>query len=337
MSGDGGVLVVCSRGGTASESTYRAVRVADGRELHRYDVKTSCRGLAIDAKGERYAVFEVGGWQLVDTRRGRRAQPFSAPKPELLTNLPLLGDEHDPLLVTWDDTAVTGTELGMDTSSVDSPPVLIDGGNKTLAHLGKRGESVGLLDTSEDLTGATGRLKILAEAKRDLATAPNPSQKLIVNAAETLVADRTARNKVMIRELPSLRRTTELTTAPPPPRRTGNPTGWSSCSSPTTSSSRSPAGGSSTGTPATADAFPSPSTSVPWDSRRTSNRSSSWTRTPSRTMCRSWSTVVRRCMPSTCERAGRPRRSACTSAMTSSTPYSTGADATRRRRPGLTW
>ncbi|MEU2513454.1 nSTAND1 domain-containing NTPase [Streptomyces syringium] len=223
LSGDGGVLVVCRRGGTVSESTYRAVRVADGRELHRYDVKSSCRGPAIDARGERYAVFEVGGWQLVDTRRGRKVRPFSAPKPPLLTNLPLLGSERDPVLVTWDDTAVTGTELGMDSSSIDSPPVLIDGGRKMLAHLGRRGESVGLLDTSEGLTDATGRLRILAEAKRDLSTAPTPSEKLIVNAAETLVADRTGRNEVMIRELPSLRRATELTTAPPPPTKDGGP------------------------------------------------------------------------------------------------------------------
>ncbi|MFV0131176.1 trypsin-like peptidase domain-containing protein [Streptomyces sp. HMX112] len=223
LSADGSALAVCLRGPTVSTPVYRLIRVADGRELHRYSARASCHGMAISATGQQYAVFELGGWHLVDTRPGRKVTPFFGPSTVLLSDLPLLGDPRAPTMVAWDDTAVTGHVLDLDYSTVDSPPVLLHGGDRMLAHLGKRGERLVVVDTSESLSDRTGRLRILASAKRDMTTAPDPSRELRVNRGETLVADLIDRNRVVIRELPSLRRVAEVTTAMPPLDASGGP------------------------------------------------------------------------------------------------------------------
>lgn len=216
MSGDGSTLAVCVPGSTASQSVYRLIRVADGRELHRYSVESGCNGIAISATGEQYGVFQAGGWHLVDSRPGHRVKPFFAPRPGLLSDLPLVGDARAPTLVVRDETSVTGHALDFDSGSVDSAPVLLDGGTSMLAHFGERGEQLVVIDMREEAGSEPGPLRILASAERNPATAPDPSRDLVVNRPETLVADLVDRDKVMVRELPSLRRVREITTAMPP-------------------------------------------------------------------------------------------------------------------------
>ncbi|GGU46713.1 nSTAND1 domain-containing NTPase [Streptomyces lavendofoliae] len=224
LSGDGTTLAVCLRGSTASDSSYRLVRVADGRELHRYDVETSCNSIAIGVTGEQYAVRELGGWHLIDRRPGRGVKPFFGPRTTLMTDLPLIGDPRAPTMAAWDETAVTGYPLTLGRDEVASPPVLLARGTRMLAHLGERGERLAVVDSSESVDDdRTGGLRILASVKRDMATAPEKSRDLIVNRAETLVADLVARDRVAVRELPSLRLVAEVTTAMPPLDGEGEP------------------------------------------------------------------------------------------------------------------
>ncbi|GAA2494442.1 trypsin-like peptidase domain-containing protein [Streptomyces gobitricini] len=223
LSADGAALAVCARGATASESVYRLIRVADGRELHRYEAKAGCNDIAISATGEQYAVSELGGWHLVDSRPGQKVKPFFGPRTTLISDLPLIGDPRSPTMVTWDETSVTGHRIEVDYLTVDSAPVLLDGGDRMLAHLGSRGERLVVFDSSESPRDPTGRLRVLASAKRDMATAPEESRNLVVNRAETLVADLVGHDRVAIRELPSLRLVAEVTTVMPPVDGSGEP------------------------------------------------------------------------------------------------------------------
>ncbi|WP_344077664.1 trypsin-like peptidase domain-containing protein [Streptomyces crystallinus] len=216
LSGDGGVLVVCRAGATVSTPTYQAVRVADGRQIHRHTATAPCHGLAIDRTGERYAVFQSGGWYLVDTRPGREAKPFSGPRTVSLTNMRLLGRGSALTMAAREDTAITGWRLGMDTTHLTSTPVLLHSGDRMLAHLGKNGEQLVLIDSTATAWDAPGSPKVLTEVKRDPATAPQPPSDLKINRAETLLADLVGRTTVMIRDTATLREVAQISTAEPP-------------------------------------------------------------------------------------------------------------------------
>ncbi|MEU7489015.1 trypsin-like peptidase domain-containing protein [Streptomyces sp. NPDC042319] len=216
LSADGGVLVSCSdkRGTTA---TYRAVRVADGRELRRYTPKgfNSCFHIAVHKAGERFAYdrgSESGEWTVVDTRSDKEAEPRSGPHFSSsggARDIPLLDGPDGPLVVGWTKTEVSASTLKSG-DSVLLPPMLLDDGKRMLATLaGRRGDVLALMDT-------TGRHKPVAEAKRDV-TERSHWHRLAGNRSETLVADQVDRNRLEIREVPSLRRVAEITTLVPPP------------------------------------------------------------------------------------------------------------------------
>ncbi|GGP85933.1 nSTAND1 domain-containing NTPase [Streptomyces melanogenes] len=222
LSGDGGVLVVCRAGANVSTPTYQAVRVADGRQIHRYTAKSPCHGLAIDRTGEHYGVWD-GEWHLVDTRPGREAKQFSGPRISSLTNMRLLGREPALTMVAWEDTAVTGWRLGMDTTHLTSTPVLLHSGDRMLAHLGEEGEQLVLIDSTAKAWDAPGPPKVLTEVKRDLAASPQPPSDLKINRAETLLADLVGRTRVMIRDTSTLREVAQISTAQPPLDKEGKP------------------------------------------------------------------------------------------------------------------
>lgn len=223
LSGDGGVLVVCRRGANISNPTYEAVRVADGRQIHRHTADAPCHGLAIDRTGERYAVFQNGGWHLVDTRPGGEVKPFFGPDALLLTNMPLLGRTPALTMVTRESTSVTGWSVRPTSTNIEGTPILLDGGDKLLARLGKKGERLALMDSSEKAWDAPGPPKILAQVERDTAASPQPPSDPKANRAGSLVADLVGRTTVLIREIPSLRRVAQISTAEPPLGKEGEP------------------------------------------------------------------------------------------------------------------
>ncbi|MFF1481235.1 trypsin-like peptidase domain-containing protein [Streptomyces sp. NPDC058301] len=223
LSGDGGVLVVCRTGASVSTPTYQAIRVADGRQIHRYTADSPCHGLAIDRTGEQYAVWQGGGWHLVDTRPGREAKEFSGPRVVSLTNMPLLGRGPTLTMVAWEDSAVTGWRLGMDTTHLTSTPVLLHSGDRMLVHLGKKGEQLVLIDSTAKAWDVPGPPKILTEVERDPAASPQPPSDLKINRAETLLADLVGRTTVMIRDTSTLRRVAQISTAEPPLDKEGKP------------------------------------------------------------------------------------------------------------------
>lgn len=223
LSGDGGVLVVCRAGATISTPVYQAIRVADGRQIHSHAADSSCHGLAIDRTGTQYAVHQVGGWHLVDTRPGRETKPLLGPRVPSLTNMRLLGREPALTMVAWEDTAITGWSLGMDTTHISSTPVLLDSGDRMLAHVGKKGEQLVLLDTTEESFDGPGPPRRLAEVTRDPATSPQQPADVKVNRAQTLVADLVGRTTVMIRDTTTLREVARISTAEPPLDKDGEP------------------------------------------------------------------------------------------------------------------
>uniref|UniRef100_UPI002F9171EA nSTAND1 domain-containing NTPase n=1 Tax=Streptomyces sp. NBC_00060 TaxID=2975636 RepID=UPI002F9171EA len=227
LSGDGGVLVVCRAGATVSTPTYQAIRVADGRQIHSHTADSPCHGLAIDRTGTQYAVHQAGGWHLIDTRPGREMKPLLGPRVSSLTNMRLLGQEPAFTMVAWgeDDkaAAVTGWSLGMDTTDISSTPVLLGSGDRMLAHVGKKGEQLVLLDTTEESFDGPGPPRRLAEVTRDPATSPQPPGDVKVNRAQTLLADLVGRTTVMIRDTSTLREVARISTAEPPLDKDGKP------------------------------------------------------------------------------------------------------------------
>ncbi|MEV8596346.1 trypsin-like peptidase domain-containing protein [Streptomyces sp. NPDC052012] len=224
LSGDGRVLAVC-RGASGGEPVvYRAVRVADGRELvrHRPDSEFLCGHVAVDRTGSLIAVHHGGSrWTLLGTSEDATPKEMTGPFFGHATGLPLLGSRDTPVALVWDASAVVARPMHTDVFDVVGPPVLIDDGDRMLAHQGDHGERLTLADTRELTTG--GRLRVLRRVAREASKAPltGPPPRMQVNDSETLLADLVTGDKVVIRSLPSLRRVAEITIAPPPPAQPG--------------------------------------------------------------------------------------------------------------------
>ncbi|MEV0221699.1 trypsin-like peptidase domain-containing protein [Streptomyces sp. NPDC050704] len=222
LSGDGGVLAVCGDGTDGGSSTYRAVRVADGRELTRYesDADTfSCHEITVDRKGDHFATSTGSGeWVFVDTRRrkGTARKTLGATTGEI-TGMPLLGDSRDAVLVSWDENVVVARPTSTDVFDVYGLPLPLGDGGKMVVHQGTRGEGLALVDSREAMTAPNGRLKTLARTGRGASVDPAlASEPMKVNPAETLLADLVGPNRIVIRALPSLRRVAEITISMPP-------------------------------------------------------------------------------------------------------------------------
>ncbi|MFD3609147.1 hypothetical protein ACFWXA_13905 [Streptomyces atroolivaceus] len=114
-------------------------------------------------------------------------------------------------LVLADRTTVVEARL-----SDQCSPRLIDGGKILLAHVRRwdepdSGETLALIDAaSGQITSSVKRPESLA------ALDPAAKNSLTVNDAGTLVADVVGRNKILIRQIPSLRKVAEITTLMPP-------------------------------------------------------------------------------------------------------------------------
>ncbi|MFD6988550.1 trypsin-like peptidase domain-containing protein [Streptomyces sp. NPDC059943] len=225
LSGDGTVLVVCRQKEQVTDDTkvYQALRVRDGRVLSSYTDKretSGCESIAVDEKGEHYAANEFDTWTIVDTRQGRRVQETKTRAPEKTVGR-LLKHGHQPLVLTLtEDNTLTALPLtpsdvdGMDI--VVNYPRLVDGGKTMVARV-KRWDKPEIDETLALVDASSGQ--ITAEVKRPdspLAPIPTAAESLAVNGADTLVADVVAGNKILIRQLPSLQKATEITTLAPP-------------------------------------------------------------------------------------------------------------------------
>ncbi|GLX02033.1 trypsin-like peptidase domain-containing protein [Microtetraspora sp. NBRC 16547] len=222
VSADGGVLVVC-RGRTTGggKATYRAARVADGRELTRYTPPgdySSCRHPAIDQTGEHIAINEGNGnWALLDARPGKHPQRFFGASSISYGDKvgPLLGNPGDPIVVHRSETGVTGWRMIAEDGAVAfSPPKLLDHGKTMVVRLGEHGDRLSVRETE-------GQERTLAEVRNDATTPPDAKQELAVNGSETLLADVADHNRITIRDLPDLRTVAEFTTRMPPMGKDG--------------------------------------------------------------------------------------------------------------------
>lgn len=225
VSGDGSVVIACREGSGSKtkEARFQAIRVADGRVLSDYGrgTESSCTDIAVDKTGQHFALkAATDEWDLVDTRRGGKAQRFSGPDLDYSTvtaRLPLLGTPREPAIVARDGKAVTGWALAKDDGSTAySPPQLLGDGSRMVVRVGEDGDSLRVMETE-------GEERTLAEVTSDAETPPDAKQELRVNRAETLVADVSDLNRITIRTLPSLRKVAEFTTAKPPTDKDGKP------------------------------------------------------------------------------------------------------------------
>jgi hypothetical protein len=219
VSGDGGVLVTCSDGGL--NSILRAVRVADGRELSRHTTNSLfCYHINVDQTGSRFATRqEADGWIVVTTRPGERrrsVRPALGPGTGDTAGTPLLGTTAAPVVLAWGQGAVTARPVTTQIVDFDSRPWLLDN-DTAVVHLGSRGEQLGLIDISDTVTRPDGGFEVVAKVDRGARSEPGTdSVTPSVNASRTLVADQVAPDKVVIRELPSLKEKTTITTRRPP-------------------------------------------------------------------------------------------------------------------------
>ncbi|MFB8038678.1 trypsin-like peptidase domain-containing protein [Streptomyces sp. NPDC056004] len=231
LSGDGSVLVVCNQMKKADETVgiYRALRVRDGRVLSSYTYtgpNKDCGSIAVNENGERFAANHGETWSIIDTRPDRRVLQAVAPSPSKVIG-PLLGDPRDLAVLTVADGDIALAALPLSPSDVDGSdivalsPRLIDGGKTLVAHVRQdeaaSGETLALVDaTSRKITSEVKRPRSPSELDRGI---ENP---LTVNDAGTLVADGVSRHKILIRQIPSLRKVAEITTLKPPVDKHGN-------------------------------------------------------------------------------------------------------------------
>lgn len=215
VSGDGSVVITCrleKKGpDDLGEARYQAIRVSDGRMLNTYKrgENASCWDIAVNERGTHFAVMgSTGEWTLVETRRGGAAKKFLGPtSTEEVKSLPLLGTSDRPVLVSRSSEAVTGWAMVHgDGKTTFSPPHLLDNGSSMVVRLGEQAEILRVMRTE-------GENQTLAEVRIKAAVPPSAKQELQVNDDETLVADVSDRNRVTVRELPSLRRVAQFTTA----------------------------------------------------------------------------------------------------------------------------
>ncbi|MFJ2853923.1 nSTAND1 domain-containing NTPase [Streptomyces rubiginosohelvolus] len=234
LSGDGGVLVFCRRveKGDDKVAVYRALRVKDGRPLKSYTHDTGynsdCGSIAVDEKGDRFTANHHETWTTVGTRRGSSVIQAEAPSPDLVIGR-LLGDAQHTVLpmVAYGDNHVTAQPLAprdVDGSGIVlGSPRLVDGGKSLLAHLvdydkPDKGETLALVDA------ASGRITTEVKwADRAAWNDQGLERNLQVNDAGTLVADVVDRDRIQIREIPSLRQVAEITPHEPPVDRSGSP------------------------------------------------------------------------------------------------------------------
>ncbi|WP_019901907.1 S1 family peptidase [Salinispora arenicola] len=225
VSGDGSVVVVCRQEKPDPESIgeahYQAIRVSDGQVLSRYRLGDGalCRDVAIDEKGERFAVNRLTDeWDLVDTAAGQEGTTrFLGPGYlEKTARLPLLGTAREPVVVTKSETRVTGWAMVEHSGTAYSPPKLLGDGSMMVVRAGRDGDRLLVMETE-------GQGRILTKVHIDAETPPDAQQELQVNRAETLVADVSDHNRITVRALPSLNKVAEFAAARPPVGRDGKP------------------------------------------------------------------------------------------------------------------
>lgn len=218
VSGDGSVVVSCGKGAD-DQIVYRAVRVADGRELRRYEpeLEYSCDRTVVDRAGDRFAYADSGGWTVVDTQQGGGVEQALGDSTGEVNGMPLLGDRHASSVVTWTQNAVLARPVITDVFDINGSPALLDKGDRMVVYEGKRGERLALVDSSELLSTQRERTAIVTRVDRGVTVDEGaPPEPLQVNSAETLLADLVAPNRIVVRALPSLRKVTEITTVVPP-------------------------------------------------------------------------------------------------------------------------
>ncbi|WP_432087402.1 nSTAND1 domain-containing NTPase [Streptomyces sp. bgisy095] len=226
VSSDGTTAVTCHPGETDAtppgKALYRAIRVADGRVLRTHrSGEALCAPVILDAAGDQFAVCEYNTWYVVDTHGTARPREFLAPSGmnrfDIAEGLPLLGSAKEPVVVAVNENSITGRRLASaGGKTAHGVPRLLGDGSTMLVRLGKKGESLGVVETEGDN-------RVLAEAAVGAGEPPAENQLIAVDGAETLMADAADGNRVTVRRLPSLERLADVTTAAPPVDDEGKP------------------------------------------------------------------------------------------------------------------
>ncbi|MDQ8707952.1 WD40 repeat domain-containing protein [Streptomyces sp. LHD-70] len=225
VSGDGTVVITCHPGDIESSTNalYQTIRVADRRVLRNYRPdSTSCEPTVLDSKGDRFALTGGDPWEIVKAKGNDRPRKVIAPPgllpSDLAPELPLLGSEREPVLAIKDDISVSGqTLVSTDGATAYGVPRLLGDGSTMMVRLGENGDSLRVMETEGDN-------RDLAEVSVKAKTPPPKEQVIAINSAETLMADVSDKNRVTVRQLPSLRRVSEFKTAAEPPVVDWDPT-----------------------------------------------------------------------------------------------------------------
>ncbi|MGA5757685.1 hypothetical protein [Nonomuraea bangladeshensis] len=140
VSNDGRVLIAC-RTLKTRKIAYRAVLVADGRQLARYTSDSAtCSRFAVDATGEHFAVFSGTSAWIMKTRPDAQPQRFVGPAPSDRVLGLLLEDSRDPVMVLQSSSMVAAWRMFPDDMlMIHGLPMLLDHGRMMLARTSTRG------------------------------------------------------------------------------------------------------------------------------------------------------------------------------------------------------
>nr|WP_203685857.1 trypsin-like peptidase domain-containing protein [Streptomyces sp. SID14515] len=236
-SGDRSVVTACRDKGeefAGDGARYRSLRVSDGRELNHYDQTDGrCGNISVDTAGRRFAAHTGDGqWVIVDNQRDAKAVYYTGPVENV--SGPLLGAPGQPMVVTRSSFAVSGVSLNRNEDNSDdgssliaNHPVLLDG-DLLVARLGGlddgrlRESRLAVVDLGDD-ENVVAEVPLPSREVDRNSSAPFQAKVLAVNPQGTLTANVVDSGRIVIHELPSLKKLAQVTPFPPPIDERGVP------------------------------------------------------------------------------------------------------------------
>ncbi|MFJ7948889.1 trypsin-like peptidase domain-containing protein [Streptomyces sp. NPDC096354] len=225
LSGDGSTAVVCRKEG--KQSVVSRHRTSDGagigrpyreqEDAYRTDL---CTVAAVDATGRRVALRWSEEVRVVDLDRGEVISGVSLPETAAtqFTPAPFLSESHSRLYyVGWQGSMIALVNLTPGTRLPKAAQQRLTADGKRTITVLQDGSRTELRPADPKQSG-----QILAQASRAKPYwVPGETDLPVFDATGGLVADREARDTVVVRDTSTLRKVATVTTVPPPKTRPG--------------------------------------------------------------------------------------------------------------------
>ena len=209
VSADGRYAAICDdTKDVLYNAVYTSLRISDGVKLGRYTAKDdTCGPLAIDTAGRHLVYEDLRTAALVDLRQGKRLSTVEQPE-GASEYARIVTSGSKLLLIRRNDSGIFGTQLPKQSPiSVSRSEFTADG--TAIISVVQGGALM-------EVWPVKGTRRIAQAQRAEPRWDGGTSDHIALNEDGTLLADREGDNKVVLREVPSLRLVSAITTATPP-------------------------------------------------------------------------------------------------------------------------